>query len=110
LQELRLAWAAVDSYAHVNRFYSQSEIISFLQTAGFEVLVASVALHAVAYESVMALMQALKAIGAHNVNQQRKRTPTTRQQLLQMQRHYPQTADGIIASYEVLFFQARRRV
>lgn len=107
LSELKAAWAAVDDYTHVNRFCSGAEISALLKQAGFSVLSLRQQTYCCSYPSVLALMNELKGIGAHNVNEGRKRRPTTKGQLQSMIKHYPANADGsIIATYDVLLIEA----
>lgn len=67
LQELRAAWAAVDSYTHVNTFAAADNLAQHARTAGFtcqlqrELIVEEVA-------SLQAISRSLKNIGAHNMN------------------------------------------
>ena len=62
------------------------------------------------YESVKALMQELKGLGAHHVNQAGERKPTTKSELQRMMQHYAaqMSVPGIVASYEILFVEAYR--
>jgi len=84
LQELKNAWAEVDSYCHVNEFYSEEQLIQFLQGAGFEDLQIIRKNYRPSYASVMDLMKELKSIGAHNVMLGRNRKMTTKTQMQQM--------------------------
>jgi malonyl-CoA O-methyltransferase len=67
LQELRAAWAAVDSYTHVNSFEAADSLAQQARFAGFacqlhrELIVEEVA-------SLQAISRSLKNIGAHNMN------------------------------------------
>lgn len=108
LWELKQAWAGVDSFTHVNEFYSGDEIGGFLQASGFEAVNVSRRIYQLDYPSVMDLMKELKGIGAHNVNLGRKRRPTTRSQLSGMISRYPGQAEtgNVVASYEILFARA----
>lgn len=108
LHELKTAWAAVDDFAHVNSFESAAQITTYLQRAGFSNITLTTVLYQPRYPSVMALMQELKAIGAHNVNLARSRKPTTRQQLQAMieQYHGLIGRGELLASYEVLLVRA----
>lgn len=109
LHELKTAWAAVDGYTHVNAFYSLEQIRAFLQAAGFDTVGSDSQLYQYQYPTVMALMQELKGIGAHNVSLARNPKPTTKSQLHRMISHYQALMPGadIIASYEIIIVQAR---
>lgn len=108
LHELKSAWAAVDSYTHVNSFHDVAAIRRFLLAAGFGEICAENVLYQTSYASVQDLMRELKGIGAHNVNQGRNRQPTTRSQLQRMIACYQKQMPGteIIASYEIIFVKA----
>jgi malonyl-CoA O-methyltransferase len=108
LQELKTAWAAVDDYAHVNSFYCPLQIVEFLQVSGFVSIDYECINYQSVYPSVLALMQELKAIGAHNVNSGRNRRPTSRSQLQQMVASYESTmmADTVLATYQIIFVRA----
>lgn len=108
LEELKLAWAAVDHAVHVNEFSGTEAIIRALEMAGFKSIQWKIDLHVCRYPSVMALMRELKALGAHNVNNGRKREPTTKGALQQMIEHYQQQKldKAIEASYEIIMVRA----
>ena len=109
LQELKQAWACVDSYRHVNFFYSLPELGDFLRQAGFVVVTTRQQAYCPRYASVRLLMQELKAIGAHNVNTGRNKHLTTKTQLHNMMAAYPvcgHTGD-IVATFEVFTLTAQ---
>ncbi|MDD1620828.1 MAG: malonyl-ACP O-methyltransferase BioC [Methylococcaceae bacterium] len=110
LRELKSAWAEVDGFAHVNEFYGFEQINWFLQDAGFQSISSEVAMYQSSYPSVMALMRELKGIGAHNVNMDRNKKPTTRRQLQHMISCYEGNMVGteVLASYEIIFVRAQR--
>lgn len=76
LREVRAAWAAVDTYTHVNRFESADMLLQQARQAGFtcrlqrELLVEEVA-------SLQAISRSLKNIGAHNMNRTQARGLTS---------------------------------
>lgn len=109
LCELKAAWAAVDSFTHVNTFHTVGEIEAFLKAAGFRGIGVDRVLYRSSYPSVQALMRELKGIGAHNVNRRRNLKPTTKTQLQQMIGHYQSQMGGgeIVASYEIIFVKAQ---
>ncbi len=108
LQELKMAWATVDDYSHVNEFYDLALIKRFLSGAGFQQIELESITYRCAYPSVMALMKELKGLGAHNVTVNRNKKPTTRSQLQQMMMAYPANGFEIIASYEIIFATAKK--
>ena len=108
LSELKSAWASVDSYQHVNSFYSQIELKQFLATAGFT----NIQLHSVCYNSryfsVLALMQELKHLGAHHVVTGANKQITTKTAMQQMISAYEKQGadDQILATFEVISITA----
>lgn len=109
LRELKSAWAAIDDYSHVNEFYSRHQLKNFLAQAGFDDPEITVKLHRPRYESVTALMQELKQIGAHNVNNGRNKRFTTKTQMQGMISAYEHYREGALipASFEVIQVVAR---
>jgi malonyl-CoA O-methyltransferase len=109
LHELKSAWASVDDYPHVNEFYDAQAISGFLRQAGFKAISIASEVQQLSYPSVMTLMRELKNLGAHNVNLDRTRNITTRQQLQRMIAHYEAAMPGatVIASYEIIFVRVR---
>lgn len=110
LSELRSAWARVDSEIHVNRFASAQRWRAALEKAGFVCEQLELREHRQPHRSVRALLQSIKAVGAHNVNRQRATTATGRGRLQQLYQHYPTAADGsCTATWQVLMGRWRRR-
>jgi malonyl-CoA O-methyltransferase len=103
LQELKAAWSSVDDYAHVNDFYDEAQLKQFLKSAGFETIAISQTLYTPHYESVLALMQELKHIGAHNVQAKRNRHCTSKTAMQQMITAYElhRVSGKITASFDV---------
>jgi malonyl-CoA O-methyltransferase len=107
LQELKMAWAAVDDNRHVNSFMSVDSIRQALQSAGFKQVKSRQHLYEMAYPDVWALMRELKAIGAHHVDREPGQLMVTPQQMGRMVNAYPkQKTGGIIASNDIIFVQA----
>ena len=105
LQELKLAWSAVDSYGHVNEFYSAEQLSVFLQQAGFNNVQLETRSYQSEYPSVMALMRELKGIGAHNVLASRNRKTTSKTSMQAMISAYEKSrVNGVTpATYEIIF-------
>lgn len=108
LRELKSAWAEVDSYNHVNDFYSEQQLAHFLRLAGYTEMNIVSKRHISRYGSVLELMKELKQIGAHNVMAERNKSITTKTQMQRMiaayERH--QTEDHIAATFEVIMVSA----
>ncbi len=112
LGELREAWAAVDGYTHVNRFIDMHDFGEAVGRNGFDDPVLDVERFTLTYGDLRALMQDLKAIGAHNVNAGRPRGLTGRKRLSKLAAAYESfRVDGRLpATYEVIFGRARAGV
>lgn len=110
LAELKAAWASVDDAVHVNQFASAPILLGALEQAGFAAVNIETELYRCHYPSVMALMRELKALGAHNVNRDRKLRLTTKSEMQRMIEAYQQQMPGVMieASYEVLFVCAQK--
>ncbi len=104
LQELKTAWASVDNYAHVNEFHDKTQLQQHLQQAGFQDIQLDGSLYLPRYDGVLALMQELKQLGAHNVLAGRNQRLTTKASMQQMIVAYQDLCgyDGISASFEVI--------
>lgn len=109
LQELKAAWAEVDDYSHVNEFYGVADIQYFLQQAGFRQVRIECNTHLSKYDSVLALMRELKAIGAQNVIGERNKAITTQSQLQRMIKAYDsERLEGMIpATFECFLIRAQ---
>lgn len=68
LNELTEAWKNVDSNSHTNAFLSLDNIKKALQQAGFKKLNITTETRILTYQSVTAVMRALKGIGANHVH------------------------------------------
>lgn len=108
LQELKAAWAEVDDYNHVNDFYSEQQLRCFLHLSGYTEITVETKLYISSYDSVLALMQELKHIGAHNMIAGRNKSITTKTQMQRMITAYEQhrTGDLIPATFEVMMVTA----
>lgn len=73
LKELRLAFRGADDYSHVNHFTKMHDVGIMLGRTGFALPVMETEYITMAYDDVIGIMRDLKAIGAHNVNQGRRR-------------------------------------
>lgn len=105
LTELRQAWATVDEYPHVNVFYDMHDVGDAMTASGLQDCVLDVEPYTLTYPTPMAMMRDLKILGAHNVNEGRRRGLTGKNLMKQVVAAYEQfrTDDLIPASYEVVF-------
>jgi len=109
LQELKAAWAKVDDCSHVNHFYHADEIGFFLQQTGFQAIEIETKIYLSQYESVMALMHELKALGAHHVIKGGRKTITGKTKMQAMINEYETGHEnGLIpATFEIITIKAR---
>ena len=105
LQELRAAWVAADDGVHVNDFIDMHDFGSALQRAGFSEPVLDVDRHLRHHVDAAALMRELKAIGAHNVDAQRRRGLTGRAAFQRMNDAYEtqRGPQGLPATWQVVY-------
>ncbi|NOQ15568.1 MAG: malonyl-ACP O-methyltransferase BioC [Methyloprofundus sp.] len=108
LKELKAAWATVDDYPHVNEFCSELIIRTALEKQGFCDIQIESHTYRSEYKSVLDLMRELKGIGAHNANQARKKTLTSKGDMKRMFTAYPEELDGgVKASFEIIYVMAK---
>lgn len=105
LKELRAAWAAVDTYTHVNTFIDMHDVGDALARAGLTEPVLDVERVTLTYSDVLEVMRDLKTIGAHNVTAGRPRGLIGRARLRRVQAAYEfSRRNGLIpATYEVVY-------
>jgi len=108
LIELQQAWRAVDSYTHVNAFIDLHDIGDAMLRVQLAEPVMDAERFTLTYPDVFKLMRELKAIGAHNVTQQRARGLTGKTAINRVQQEYEQfrQQDVLPASYEVVYGHA----
>lgn len=88
LQELKAAWRRVDLHPHVSQFPDLHQVGDWLMGSGFRDPVMSSETLTATYSDPMALMRELKALGAHNSDQQRFRGLTGKKAFQQMREAY----------------------
>ncbi|MFD1260269.1 malonyl-ACP O-methyltransferase BioC [Entomomonas asaccharolytica] len=105
LGELKQSWLAVDNYIHVNSFNNYQYYQQLIQTSKFIIEDNQCIAETSYYPSLKLLMGDLKGIGAHNINPQRHKGLTTRQQLNTLIKAYEQyrTKQGLPATYQVIY-------
>lgn len=108
LRELEQAWKGVDGLVHVNRFASQEDLKTALQTAGFRDLQWHREERVLHYPQLLELTRELKALGARNVNPGGPEGLTGRRKIAALKAAYETfRADGLLpASYEVYYCRA----
>ena len=108
LKELRAAYAGVDQYTHVSRFIDLHDVGDILVKRGFADPVMDMDPFTLTYSDVRALMHDLKAIGAHNVTQDRPPGLTGRARLAAVTQAYEplRRAGKLPATFEVVYGHA----
>ena len=108
LKELRLAFAGLDGYTHVNRFADMHDIGDVLMHAGFAAPVMDMERITLTYADLMALLKELKAIGAHNVTHGKRQGMMGKSEWRALQQAYEQFRhDGRLpATFEIVYGHA----
>ncbi len=108
LKELRLAFSGVDDHNHLNRFADLHDIGDMLVQAGFSEPVMDMEYMTLTYNDVRAVLQDLKAIGAHNATQGRAQGLMGKSAFGRLLENYEKLRrDGKLpATYEVIYGHA----
>ncbi|MBA4142059.1 MAG: malonyl-ACP O-methyltransferase BioC [Nitrosospira sp.] len=108
LKELRQAFRKSDDYSHVNRFTDMHDIGDVLVHSGFATPVMDMEYITLTYDDVIGVMRDLKAIGAHNVTQGRRRGLTGKAGWQRAASHYEamRTEGKLPATFEVVYGHA----
>jgi len=108
LKELRASWQQADDEAHVNAFADMHDIGDSLVRNGMDAPVLSIEHIVLTYDECKQLMRELKNIGAHNVNNGRRKTLTGKQRLQKVIKHYESYRQNnkLPATYEVIYGHA----
>jgi len=105
LQELRSAWASVDSNKRVHEFFDMHDIGSALTRAGLREPVLDVDRHAMTYSDPISLMRSIKEIGAGNAAKERPRGLTSPRILQAVSEAYPRHGEhgDVVATWEIVY-------
>jgi malonyl-CoA O-methyltransferase len=105
---LRIAFAGVDGYNHVNRFADMHDVGDMLVAAGFADPVMEMEQITLTYDDARAVMQDLRSIGAHNATAGRSQGLMGKGVWRQVQQNYEQLRrDGKLpATFEVVYGHA----
>lgn len=107
LKELRQAFSG-DNYNHTNRFTDMHDIGDMLVQSGFATPVMDMETITLTYDDVIGVMRDLKAIGAHNVTQGRRRGLTGKHAWQKAISRYEalRTGGKLPATFEVVYGHA----
>lgn len=110
LAELAAAWRTVDDAPHVHRFISEDEFADQVAAAGFahaDIIQRTLRVHV---PDAMALMRALKDLGAHNIDPGRANRLTGKAALRKVVEAYEKRREpgGLPVTWKVLMLVARR--
>jgi len=111
LQELREAFAKVDDMPHVSQFPNAEALEQQARNSGWQVDNVSTEFRTQHYSGVRQLMAAIRAIGAANRAESRRKSLTGPKRFAAMEAAYCEryeTARGIPASWEVIYLTLRK--
>jgi malonyl-CoA O-methyltransferase len=108
LRELEQSWRTVDEGIHVNKFIGIDALLDALKLAGFTRIETFCAAHTLYYPQLRDLARELKAIGAHNMNDNQHSGLTGKSRWQQLQSAYEclRGQRGLPATYEVIYVSA----
>ncbi len=108
LKELRASWQQVDDEVHVNIFADMHDIGDSLIRNGMDAPVLNIEHIVLTYDECKQLMRELKNIGAHNINNGRRKTLTGKQRLQKAIKYYEsyRQDNKLPATYEVIYGHA----
>jgi malonyl-CoA O-methyltransferase len=108
LKELRQALGKMDGYSHVNRFMDMHDVGDILVHCGFATPVMDMEYITLTYDAPVGVMRDLKAIGAHNATQGRRRGLTGKTAWQAALSHYEalRTGGKLPATFEVVYGHA----
>lgn len=110
LLELKQAWSAVDNLVHVNSFKSKGQWQQAILDSGFTIEQSHIDITLLRYRQVKDLLDELKTLGAHNVNEGQRQGLTGRRRIQGLLQAYQAfyTGEYYPATYEVLFWVLRK--
>jgi len=88
LFELKNAWKSIDDEQHVNQFLTLSEVEKGIKKAGFTKVRLVTETRVKKFSNVIAIMKALKGIGANHVHRDSNNTSTNKQLLSRLTQAY----------------------
>lgn len=111
LNELTQAWKTVDLHPHTNSFLPLESVIKQLQQVGFSKLSIKTETRVLQYDNVIAVMRALKGIGANHVHGHQKVQQTGRNLITLLEKGYAPFIDRqgkLNLTYQVCYVEAEK--
>lgn len=106
LKELAQAWQCIDGQSHVNPFLSQADIAQVCAPYPHQLIPFQESEN---YPDIMAVMRALKAIGATHLHQGRGQGLTSKGQIQRLAEAYPRQQHAFSLSYQVVIGVIEKR-
>ncbi len=101
LQELSYAYTVAGLRPRVSPFMALHDVCTHALAAGFTLTTSQATLASLSFPSVAALMRHLKTIGATDKQSDRNKHLLTPRVLATIEQHYPRSASGVEASFDV---------
>jgi len=111
LHELTQAWKTVDHHPHTNSFLALDTVKRQLEHCGFSKLSIKTETRVLHYENVLAVMRALKGIGANHVHGQQALTISGRQLIRLLEQGYAPFVDKqgqLNLTYQICYVEAEK--
>jgi len=108
LQELKKAWYEVDSFVHVNQFTDAAVLESIFEEKKFKKIKIEEKLLLRFYPKLKDIVNELKGIGAHNINDGQAKGLTGKNALIKFKQAYEKNRDmgkGLPVTYQVYYLQ-----
>lgn len=109
LNEIKTAFAALDSYSHINQFASHSNINQSVEKAGFKINASNKVIYTDQHSSALAAIKSIKAIGATTHNHATSRRGLlTKSALKKVCDAYPLLNNQAHVSYHVVLLSLEK--
>jgi malonyl-CoA O-methyltransferase len=111
LHELTQAWKRVDQHPHTNSFLNRDTLTKLLQQSGFKRVSIKSQTRVLYYDNVIAVMRALKGIGANHVHGQQPLTVKGRKLLTLLEQGYAPFINEqgqLNLTYQICYVEAQR--
>ncbi len=111
LSELRTSWEQVDAFDHTNRFYSETELHQNLSEVGFKSIQLTSKIYHLEFQTLLELMQYLKALGANTILNNQQKTLMGRlklRKLTEFYETYRNSGSKLPCTYEIIYVKASK--